>query len=189
VWICGLMRLFLTLLFLAAFAAATPLLLPKLPYSYDALEPVISEKLLRLHHQKHHQTYTDKLNVGLSLLPGGKKYELKEMLKNLESIPEQLRDHIRNNGGGYINHEMFFANMRPVPAAGDNLPSDFFRSAIDASFGSFATFKASFTTAAMSVFGSGWTWLIYDPLANGTLLITTTPNQDTPLSDGKVIEK
>ena len=151
--------------------------LPDLPYDYAALEPHIDEQTMRIHHGKHHAGYTRKLNAALegSGLDGA---SIESLLGDLESVPEEIRGAVRNNGGGYANHNLYWQVMSP---AGGGEPGGALGEAIGSAFGSFADFKAAFSAAAGGVFGSGWAWLIAD---GGSLRITTTPNQDTPLMEG-----
>jgi Fe-Mn family superoxide dismutase len=151
---------------------------PDLPYGYDALEPHIDEQTMRLHHDKHHQAYVDKANGALE----GTEHEgkpIEEIIANLDAIPSDKRGAVRNNGGGHINHTMFWESMSPN---GGGAPSGELASAIDSAFGSFDAFKEQFQTAGANQFGSGWAWLVLD---GGKLAVTSTPNQDNPLSEGK----
>ena len=153
--------------------------LPKLPYEYNALEPYIDEQTMRIHHDKHHQAYTDKLNAAVN---GQKKLEgkrIEEILSNLNSIPKEIRTAVQNHGGGYYNHNLFWESMGPN-AGGE--PSGELHTAIDKAFGSFEAFKKQFSDAAMNRFGSGWAWLV---LEKKKLLITSTANQDTSISQGQ----
>ncbi|MFP4556164.1 MAG: superoxide dismutase [Bacteroidales bacterium] len=146
--------------------------LPKLPYNYDALEPYIDAMTMEIHHSKHHGGYTTKLNSAIEGTPlAGKPIE--EILKNISKHPVG----VRNNGGGYYNHNLFWENMSPN--AGGK-PSGELAKAIDRHFGSFDDFKEKFSQAAATRFGSGWAWLIE---RQGELVITSTPNQDNPLMD------
>ncbi len=152
--------------------------LPKLPYAYNALEPYIDELTMTLHHTKHHQAYIDKLNAAIK----GTKFEsmdVNEVLKNLNNVPENIRTAVRNHGGGHSNHSFFWQIMAPN-AGGE--PSGNAGDAIKETFVGFDKFKEIFAEAAMSRFGSGWAWLI---LQNGKLAVTSTANQDTPISEGK----
>ncbi len=171
---------------LAAFvelAHSQNLPLPPLPYEYDALEPHIDTATMRVHHLKHHQTYTDKLNAALSKLrsdPEKKhlaKMGIDALLQHLDDVPEALRGAIRNAGGGYVNHDLFFNCM--APNGGGEPQDEGLLAALKGAFGSLDAFKQSFTLAALEVFGSGWAWLAYDVAADA-LLITSTANQDTP---------
>lgn len=153
--------------------------LPSLPYAYDALEPYIDAKTMELHHTKHHATYLEKLNTALSAHPDLQEKPIEELLKDLSRIPEDIRTAVRNHGGGYANHNLFWVIMGPN-AGGE--PTGELTSAIEKQFGTFADFKSKFEQAALGQFGSGWAWLVCT--AKGSLEITTTPNQDTPLSSG-----
>ena len=146
--------------------------LPDLPYSYDALEPVISEQIMRLHHDKHHQSYVDKLNKALEEAPECAETSLVELLGDLETVPESVRQAVRNHGGGHYNHSLFWKLLKPVDG---KTPSGELHDAIVAKWGSFDAFKEDFTTTATGLFGSGWVWLMPD------FEIVTTPNQDTPM--------
>lgn len=151
--------------------------LPDLPYAYDALEPYIDEATMKLHHSKHHQTYVDKLNAAIN----GTEFEgaeLTELLQSLDNLPSDIQTTVRNNGGGHYNHTFFWNIMSPD--GGGELPVDL-ESMIDASFGSLETFKDKFAEAAVSLFGSGWVWLIQD---NSQLIIEKAPNQDSPIMRG-----
>ena len=151
---------------------------PPLPYGYDALEPTIDEQTMTLHHDKHHQAYVDKANDALAGTPlEGKPIE--EVIADLNAVPEDKRGAVRNNGGGHLNHSMFWESMSPN---GGGAPSGDLASAIESAFGSFDAFKEQFEAAGVARFGSGWAWLVSD---GGTLKITSTPNQDSPVSDGQ----
>lgn len=148
-----------------------------LPYAYDALEPYIDAKTMELHHDKHLQTYIDNLNNTLSNLPKLQKVPLEKMLAYENDLPESVQQSIRNNGGGVYNHRFFFDLLaNPVPQAPIGLLAKY----IDHFFGNFMEFQKQFTKAALSVFGSGYAWLVSD--VSGALKIVTTANQDTPLS-------
>jgi Fe-Mn family superoxide dismutase len=140
--------------------------LPKLPYAYDALEPHIDARTMEIHHSKHHQAYTNNLNAALEKHP------------DLNSVPEDIRTAVRNNGGGFVNHNLFWMVMSPD---GGGEPSGALADAINAAFGDFASFKDTFSKTAGGQFGSGWGWLVKD---GGTLKVLSTPNQDNPLSLG-----
>ena len=158
--------------------------LPQLPYAYDALEPSIDEQTMHLHHEKHHNTYVTNLNSALEKHPEADPGSLEELLANIDSVPEDIRKAVRNNGGGHSNHTMFWQIMGPS-GQGGGTPSGELASAIDSSFGSFDNFKEQFEASAApgALFGSGWAWLIAN--ADGSLSIETTPNQDSPLMEGK----
>jgi Fe-Mn family superoxide dismutase len=150
---------------------------PPLPYDYDALEPHIDAQTMTLHHDKHHQAYVDKANDALAGGPmDGKPIE--EVIANLADVPEDKRGAVRNNGGGHLNHSLFWESMSPN---GGGAPGGDLGSAIDAAFGSFDAFKEQFEAAGVARFGSGWAWLVLD---GGALKITSTANQDSPLTDG-----
>jgi Fe-Mn family superoxide dismutase len=151
---------------------------PPLPYDYAALEPHIDEQTMRLHHDKHHQAYVDKVNDALK----GTEFEdkpIEEVIRNLGQIPEDKRGPVRNNGGGHLNHSMFWETMSPD---GGGAPGGDLASAIDDAFGSFDAFKEQFEAAGVGRFGSGWAWLVVD---GGSLKITSTANQDNPVTDGQ----
>src|SRR4051795_354077 len=152
---------------------------PDLPYAYDALEPTIDEQTMHLHHDKHHQAYVDKVNAALEGTDHADA-AIDDVLRNLDAIPEDKRKAVRNNGGGHYNHSLFWEWMSPD---GGGAPDGDLASAIDDAFGSFDEFKAAFKEAGVNRFGSGWAWLVLD---GGALAVTSTANQDNPLSDGKV---
>jgi Fe-Mn family superoxide dismutase len=151
---------------------------PPLPYDYAALEPHIDEQTMRLHHDKHHQAYVDKVNGALEGTEHAGK-PIEEIIANLSAIPEDKRGVVRNNGGGHLNHSLFWESMSPD---GGGAPGGDLAAAIDEAFGSFDAFKEQFEAAGVGRFGSGWAWLIVD---GGKLAITSTPNQDNPITDGK----
>jgi Fe-Mn family superoxide dismutase len=151
---------------------------PDLPYAYDALEPHIDEQTMRLHHDKHHQAYVDKVNAALEGTEHADK-PIEEIIRNLDAIPEDKRTAVRNNGGGHYNHTLFWESMSPN---GGGAPTGDLAAAIDEAFGSFDAFKEQFEAAGVNQFGSGWAWLVLD---GGKLAVTSTPNQDNPLSQGK----
>lgn len=153
--------------------------LPDLPYAYDALEPYIDVETMHLHHDKHHNTYVTNLNAAIEKHPELGTKSVEELIADMDSIPEDIRTAVRNNGGGHANHSFFWEIM--APNAG-GAPTGDIKEAIDAAFGSFDKLKEEFKTAATGRFGSGWAWLV---LNNGKLEITSTPNQDSPLMDGK----
>ncbi len=148
-----------------------------LPFAYDALIPSIDEETMHLHHDKHYAAYTKNLNAALDQAPELKSKSIEELLGDIKGLPEPVRKAIRNNGGGYYNHSLFWRMMTP----GGGAPEGDLAKAIDENFGSLDEFKAKFSKQAGSVFGSGWTWLIATP--DGRLAITTTPNQDSPIMD------
>ena len=152
--------------------------LPDLPYGYDALEPSIDEQTMQIHHDKHHQGYTDKLNKAVE----GTEWEnksIEEILQSVESLPSDIQTAVRNNGGGYANHRLFWEIMSPD--GGGNAKGEL-REAINDTFGSFEQFKEEFSNAASGQFGSGWGWLVVDD--RGALQVYSTPNQDSPLMQG-----
>ncbi len=155
--------------------------LPNLPYAYDALEPYIDAQTMIIHHTKHHQAYVDNLNGALAKHPEV-ELNLEALLKNLDNVPADIRNVVRNNGGGVFNHNLFWTVL--APARGQT-PSGALLEAIAKAFGSLDNFKAEFETAAKTRFGSGWAWLIVD--AEKNLKVVSTPNQDTPLNEGTPI--
>jgi Fe-Mn family superoxide dismutase len=158
---------------------AAQITLPALPYPSDALEPHIDARTMEIHHGKHHQGYVNNLNAALDKHPELHQKSVEELLGNLNAVPEDVRTAVRNNGGGHWNHSLFWPSMAPK-AGGD--PKGDLAKAISASFGDFAKFKEQFAAAATGRFGSGWAWLLR---SGGKLTITSTPNQDNPLMDGK----
>lgn len=153
--------------------------LPDLPYSYDALEPSIDAKTMEIHHGKHHQGYVNNLNAALENHPELQEKSVEDLVSDLNSIPENIRNAVRNNGGGHANHSLFWPCMGPD---GGGTPEGKLADAINSAFGSFDNFKDRFSKAAATRFGSGWAWLCVDN--NGDLIVTSTPNQDNPISDG-----
>jgi Fe-Mn family superoxide dismutase len=153
--------------------------LPTLPYDAAALEPHIDAQTMQIHHGKHHKTYVDNLNKALEAHPDLQGKSLDELCRDINKVPEAVRTAVRNNGGGHWNHSRFWTWM--APNAG-GAPTGKVADAINASFGSFDTFKQQFAAAGVGRFGSGWAWLIKD---GDTLTIASTPNQDNPLMDGK----
>jgi Fe-Mn family superoxide dismutase len=162
-------------------AGTGPFKLPQLPYSYDALEPYIDAETMKIHHTKHHQTYVDKLNEAVNKYPDLKNKSVEELLSNLNVLPADVREQIRNNGGGHYNHSLFWTIMGPNKGGE---PKGKLKEDIAKTFGSFDNFKKEFKTTALNRFGSGWAWLIKDK--DGKLKITSTPNQDTPIMEGIV---
>ncbi len=156
-----------------------PFDVPKLPYAYTALEPYIDEQTMRIHHDKHHQAYVDKLNAALDGNTESRSKSIEALLTDLNSVPESIRAAVRNHGGGHYNHSLFWELM--APNAGGK-PTGEIAVAIDKDFGSFDAFKEKFSAAALGQFGSGWAWLVYGP---GKLEVVSTPNQDNPISQGK----
>ena len=158
-----------------------PYEVPDLPYDYAALEPHIDEQTMKLHHDKHHQAYVDKANAALEGTDfDGKPVE--EVLQNLSSLPEDKQGPFRNNGGGHANHTLFWESMGPGGSGMGGEPSGDLGDAIKEAFGSFDDFKEQFEANGVGQFGSGWTWLVLD---GGSLKLTKTPNQDSPVLDGQ----
>ena len=153
--------------------------LPQLPYAFDALEPHIDAQTMQIHHGKHHQAYVNNLNAALEKAPELANKSLDDLMRDINSVPESVRTAVRNNGGGHWNHTMFWEIMGPN-AGGE--PSGAVAEAINSSFGGFAKMKEQFAAAAAGRFGSGWAWIVSD---GGKLSITSTPNQDNPLMEGK----
>jgi superoxide dismutase, Fe-Mn family len=155
-----------------------PYEVPPLPYDYAALEPHIDEQTMRVHHDKHHQAYVDKVNAALEGTEWADK-PIEEVLQNLDRIPDDKRSAVRNNGGGHMNHTLFWESMSPD---GGSEPEDDLAEAIASTFGSFSDFQAKLKEAGVNQFGSGWAWLVKD---GGSLAVAATANQDNPVSDGK----
>ena len=153
--------------------------LPPLPYPTNALEPHIDAQTMEIHHGKHHNAYVTNLNAALEKAPELADKSLEDLLRNLNSVPEAVRTAVRNNGGGHWNHSQFWKSM--APNAG-GAPTGKLAAAIDAAFGGFEKFKEAFNAAGAARFGSGWVWLVNE---GGKLAITSTPNQDNPLMEGK----
>lgn len=156
-----------------------PYELPPLPYSYDALEPYIDKMTMEIHHTKHHQAYINNLNSALEKYPQFHNFDLEEILKNLNQLPEEIRMTVRNNGGGHYNHSLFWEIMKPQ---GGGEPKEKLASAIIETFGSFENFKNLFSETALKHFGSGWAWLVLTP--DKKLKVYSLPNQDNPLING-----
>lgn len=154
--------------------------LPKLPYDYNALEPYVDEQTMNIHHTKHHQAYVNNLNAALDKHPELSDKTLLELIKDLSSVPEDIRTAVRNNGGGHLNHSMFWTLMQKAEG---QMPEGAILEAINEKFGSFEEFKDVFSKAATTRFGSGWAWLV---LKDGKLDVVSTANQDNPISDGLV---
>lgn len=153
--------------------------LPDLPYDYEALEPHVDAETMRIHHTKHHQGYVNNLNAALEKHPELGERTVEQLLSDLEAVPQDIRTAVRNNGGGHANHSLFWPCM--APGAG-GAPSGELASAIDSAFGSFEAFRETFAKAAATRFGSGWAWLCAG--GDGGLLVTSTANQDNPVSEG-----
>ena len=152
--------------------------LPPLEYEYNSLEPYIDEQTMIIHHDKHHQAYTDKLNIALEKYPEIKIKSAEELLKNLRQIPEDIRTAVKNNGGGFVNHSFFFSILKKDIAIKGKILEE-----IKKNFTDFENFRTKFSEQALAVFGSGWLWLV---LNNEKLEIISTPNQDSPISEGKI---
>ena len=155
-----------------------PYEVPPLPYEYDALEPHVDEATMRVHHDKHHQAYVDKVNAALEGTDWADR-PIEDVIANLSQIPDDKRTAVRNNGGGHYNHSLFWEWMSPDDGGE---PDGELASAIDEAFGSFGDFQEEFKNAGVNQFGSGWAWLIHD---GSGLAVVSTPNQDTPVSEGK----
>jgi len=153
--------------------------LPALTYEYNALEPHIDARTMEIHHSKHHQAYINNANAALEKHPSLAGKSAEELIANLSAVPEDIRGAIRNNAGGHANHSLFWTVM--APGAG-GAPQGELATAIDAACGDFDKFKGQFETAAKTRFGSGWAWL--SRKKDGGLVVTSTPNQDSPLSEG-----
>jgi len=151
--------------------------LPPLPYDYSALEPHIDTETMHLHHDKHHQTYVTNLNNALAGQDALSAMQPTDLIKNLSKVPDAARTAVRNNGGGHVNHTMFWEIMTP---GGAKAPTGALAQAINSTFGSFDDFKKQFGAAAAARFGSGWAWLVVE---GGKLAIVSTPNQDNPVMD------
>lgn len=155
--------------------------LPTLPYEYDALEPVIDEATMHLHHEKHHQAYIDKLNAALSSHPEVVFNGVEELLANLSNVPEDIRATVQNNGGGHFNHSLFWQLLAPLGSELTVMPAAL-KAELEKSFGGVEEFKTKFKEAGLGRFGSGWVWLV--KTADG-LKIISTPNQDSPIMTGE----
>jgi Fe-Mn family superoxide dismutase len=153
---------------------------PPLPYDYNALDPHIDEETMHLHHDKHHAAYVNNLNAAIEKHPELQGKSAEELITDLNAVPEDIRTAVRNNGGGHVNHSMFWQIMGPN---GGGQPTGAIADAINAAFGSFDNLKAQFNDAGVKRFGSGWAWLVKD--ANGNLSVVSTANQDNPMSDGQ----
>lgn len=153
--------------------------LPKLEYAFDALEPHFDARTMEIHHDKHHNAYVTNLNAAVEKHPELFEKTVEELISDLNAVPEDIRVAVRNNGGGHANHSLFWTQLS---IDGAKAPEGALLAAINEAFGSFDEFKAAFTQAAATRFGSGWAWLV---LSNGKLEVVSTPNQDSPLSEGK----
>jgi superoxide dismutase, Fe-Mn family len=153
--------------------------LPALPYATDALEPHIDAQTMEIHHGRHHKTYVDKLNAALEGHGELAAKSIEDLIANLDQVPENIRTAVRNNGGGHANHTLFWQIMSPN---GGGEPTGELAQAVDKTFGSFDKFKEEFSNAAVGRFGSGWAWLVLKK--DGSLAVTSTPNQDNPVMEG-----
>ena len=167
----------------ATAGAAVRHVLPRLPYDFAALEPHIDAQTMQIHHGKHHQAYITNLNNALNKHPELLDKSLEELLRGINSVPEDIRITVRNNAGGHHNHSLFWTIMAPAGKGGGGEPSGNLADAIKRTFGEFAKFKEQLSSAATTQFGSGWAWLT---VANGKLEVASRPNQDSPLMDKKV---
>jgi Fe-Mn family superoxide dismutase len=154
--------------------------LPELGYSFDALEPYIDAKTMEIHHDKHHATYVSKLNDAIEKSSELKNKKIKEILKDIESVPDEVRTVVRNNGGGHHNHTLFWEGMKP---GGAKEPSADLQAKLSEAFENFDGFKTKLAEAAVGRFGSGWAWLV---VKGGKLEVYSTANQDSPLMEGKI---
>jgi superoxide dismutase, Fe-Mn family len=153
--------------------------LPALPYANNALEPHFDAQTMEIHHDRHHATYVNNVNAALEGHDDLSSKSVEELISNLDAVPENIRTAVRNNGGGHANHSLFWQILSPN---GGGAPAGELADAINSTFGSFDKFKEDFAKAAATRFGSGWAWLVVD---NGNLAITSTPNQDSPIMEGK----
>jgi len=153
--------------------------LPKLPYDFGALEPYIDAQTMEIHHDKHHAAYVNNLNAALEKFPQWQNKSLEDLLVSLDEVPAAIRTAVRNNAGGHVNHSLFWLMLSK---SGGGESKGAVGKEIKKQFGSFAAFQDQFNTAAKSVFGSGWAWLVVDK--NGELKVVSTPNQDSPVTDG-----
>jgi Fe-Mn family superoxide dismutase len=156
-----------------------PFELAPLPYDYEALAPHISGNTMRFHHDKHHAAYTNNLNAAIAKHPSLAEHSAEDLLRDLDRVPEDIRMAVRNNGGGFVNHNLFWQTMGPNAGGG---PTGALAAAIDAAFGSFDAFKTAFANAGATRFGSGWAWLALD--GDGKVAVYSTANQDSPLMQG-----
>ncbi len=156
-----------------------PHTLPDLPFAHDALEPIIDERTMQIHHGKHHAGYVAKLNAALEGHEEQASKSVVELLKDIENVPDAIRGAVRNNGGGHANHSLFWSIMSP---SGGGVPEGAIGAAIDGAFGSFSDFQAAFAAAAGTRFGSGWAWLVKE--TSGALKVYSTANQDSPHMNG-----
>ncbi len=156
-----------------------PHTLPALPYDFAALEPHVDAQTMQIHHGKHHQAYVNNLNAALDKHPDLHQKSLDDLLRDLARVPDDIRTAVRNNGGGHHNHSLFWTVMSPK---GGGEPGGSLAEAVTGAFGNFGKFKEQFTQAAATRFGSGWAWLA---VSGGTLEVYSTPNQDSPVMEGK----
>jgi len=156
--------------------------LPDLPYAYDALEPFFDEATMKLHHDKHHNTYVTNLNAAIEKHPELGEKSIEELVAGLKDVPADIQTAVRNNGGGHLNHSQFWNWLRPNTDGDQNHADGEIGDAIAKTFGSFEEFKAQFKAAATGRFGSGWAWLVVE---NGELKVVSTANQDNPITDGQ----
>jgi Fe-Mn family superoxide dismutase len=156
-----------------------PFELPKLPYAYDALEPHVDARTMEIHHTKHHQAYINNVNNAIQGNADLESKSVEDLISNLDAVPDAIRGAVRNNAGGHANHSLFWGIMGPGKGGE---PSGAIGDGISSAFGSFDKFKEAFTKAAMTRFGSGWAWLVVN---GGKLEVMSTPNQDSPLMEGK----
>ena len=157
-----------------------PYEVPALPYAYEALEPHIDQETMHLHHDRHHAAYVNNLNAAVEKHPELFNKSPEDLIRNLSAVPDDIRTAVRNNGGGHVNHSMFWQIMKP---SGGGQPSGPLADAINQAFGSFDNFKTQFNQAGATRFGSGWAWLSMEP--GGALRVESTANQDNPLSEGR----
>ena len=155
--------------------------LPPLPYAFDALEPHIDKQTMEIHHGKHHQAYVNNLNAALEKHPDLQSKSVEDLIRGINTVPDDIRTAVRNNGGGHANHTLFWQIMGPKAGGA---PSGAIADALNSSFGSFDTFKEQFAKAGVGRFGSGWAWVIDQ---GGKLAIESTPNQDSPVMEGKKV--
>lgn len=152
--------------------------LPKLPYEYSALEPYVDAETMEIHYSKHHQAYVNNLNAALEKYPELQEKDIKDLVADLNAVPEDIRGAVRNNGGGHLNHSMFWKMMKKSEG---QAPEGELLAAINEKFGSFDEFKSVFAKAGATRFGSGWAWLV---VKDGKLDVVSTPNQDNPITEG-----
>jgi Fe-Mn family superoxide dismutase len=161
-----------------------PHTLPPLPYDFAALEPYIDAQTMQIHHGKHHQAYINNLNAALDKHPELHKKSLEQLLRGISTVPDDIRTAVRNNGGGHHNHSLFWTVMAPASKGGGGEPDGKLADAIGKTLGGFAKLKEQLAAAAIGRFGSGWAWLV-TPEGGGKLEVLSTPNQDSPLMEGK----